>query len=214
MPEKLWAETTSTAVYLMNRIYSYAINEIPYQVYYNKKIDLSNLREFGCKVFVHVKPNKRHNKLSERAIEKVLIGYGDTTRSYRVIDKQYRQVELTSNVHFVDDKDKKLISIYVPNTKQDEDDETSKLSDNEDKCTDEQIDLDESIDLVNVDPKIEDSDDNKIKIHENVNQNEIDSRNNEMFNDGKIIEQIFEFKIQKTDVVVKNDAFVQWIKSI
>ena len=48
LPLKFWAEAVSTVAYLRNRSPTSALGgKTPYELYHNKKPDVSNLRVFG-----------------------------------------------------------------------------------------------------------------------------------------------------------------------
>ena len=67
MPHSYWAETVSTAVYIMNRTPTIAIHAVtPEEKYAAKKSDLSHLKVFGCIAYVHV-PDELHTKLDPKA---------------------------------------------------------------------------------------------------------------------------------------------------
>ena len=65
MPDTFWAEAMFTAVYLLNRLPSSAINdEISYEHWYNKPLsdtELKLLKPFGCIVWDNI-PKQRHGK--------------------------------------------------------------------------------------------------------------------------------------------------------
>ena len=60
LPLHLWAEASKTAVYVQNRSpHKILGNMTPEEAFIGKKPDLSNLRIFGCPVYVHVPKDKR-----------------------------------------------------------------------------------------------------------------------------------------------------------
>lgn len=84
--ELLWAEGINTACYIRNRVFSTASSdsyETLYEVLLHKKPDLSHIRVFGSKAFVHIPKEKRKRKHSERANIGYLVVY-DRESSYRV----------------------------------------------------------------------------------------------------------------------------------
>ena len=55
LPRSLWAEAASTAVHIINRAPTAALQKTtPYEVYFGKKPDVSHFRVFGCDAHVHV----------------------------------------------------------------------------------------------------------------------------------------------------------------
>ena len=69
-PSTFITEAVSTACYIRNRLHSTAtadFGKTPYEVLLNKKPDLSHVRMFGSKGFVHTPKVKRKGKLERRA---------------------------------------------------------------------------------------------------------------------------------------------------
>ena len=69
LPKSLWGYALMYAVHLKNRLSHKALESVgktPYEMVYGEKPDLSNLKEFGCKVFVKL---KKSDKLDARAVE-------------------------------------------------------------------------------------------------------------------------------------------------
>ena len=80
LKHSLWGEAVVTAIYLINRSPSSAIDFItPYEKWTNKKPDLSHLRPFGCVAYSHV----NDGKLNPRSQKCVMLGYPDGTKGYR-----------------------------------------------------------------------------------------------------------------------------------
>ena len=68
-----WGEAVSTAVYLVNRYPSRALDlKTPEEMWSGKPHELGNLRTFGCAAFAH----QKDDKLSLRSRKCVFLGYG------------------------------------------------------------------------------------------------------------------------------------------
>ena len=66
-PLNLWADAIDTAVYLINRGPSMALDgDIPEEMWTGKKVNYSFLRVFGCEAFAHVNKENR-NKLDAKS---------------------------------------------------------------------------------------------------------------------------------------------------
>ena len=60
LPQKLWAETLSTAVYLRNRRPTKAVDRMtPFEAFHGKRPDVGHLRVFGCVCFTHIAKDER-----------------------------------------------------------------------------------------------------------------------------------------------------------
>lgn len=78
---QFWAEAASTASYLTNRSpYRSLDGKIHEEIWSGKNIDYSNLRIFGCPVYIHTSDGK----LEPRVIKCTFFGYGSGVKGYRV----------------------------------------------------------------------------------------------------------------------------------
>ena len=69
LPQKIWAEALSTAVYLINRSPTKALDKTtpfeawygkkPFEAWYGKKPNVSHLRVFGSSAYAHIPKNER-----------------------------------------------------------------------------------------------------------------------------------------------------------
>jgi transposase InsO family protein len=100
MPAKFWGEAVSTAVFLLNRAPTKALNgRTPYEAWYDKKPAVSFLRTFGCLAFMK-KTRPHQSKLEDRSTAVVFIGYEAGTKAYRVFDPVSQRVHITRDVVF------------------------------------------------------------------------------------------------------------------
>ena len=75
LPPRFWAEALSVATYLKNRSpTSCFTKETPYQRWWKKKPDVSNLNVFGCAAYVHI-PKEKRKKLDNKSMKCVFMGY-------------------------------------------------------------------------------------------------------------------------------------------
>jgi hypothetical protein len=55
LPLSLWAEATSTAIYILNRTcLGRKDNKTPYEIWHGKQANLSHLRIFGSDAYIYV----------------------------------------------------------------------------------------------------------------------------------------------------------------
>jgi len=87
LPNKLWPEAMSTALFIKNRIPHSSIpsNTTPYEMWYGIKPNLANLRSFGCSAHAHV-PEERHKRYGEgkmemRSTRQYFVAYDDKAAS-------------------------------------------------------------------------------------------------------------------------------------
>ncbi|WVZ01479.1 hypothetical protein V8G54_027548 [Vigna mungo] len=81
LSKAFWGEAANTAVYLINRSPSSALNfKTPMEVWSGRPADYSHLRVFGSLAFAHV----RGDKLDSRAAKCIFLGYADGVKGYRL----------------------------------------------------------------------------------------------------------------------------------
>ena len=86
LPLNFWTEACSTAVYLDNRSPTTAPkDETPFESFFGRQPDISNLRAFGCVSYLHI-PDSQCRKLDVKAHKAIFVGYppGDKGISCRI----------------------------------------------------------------------------------------------------------------------------------
>jgi hypothetical protein len=85
MPTAFWGEAMMTAVYILNRSPTMALNgRTPYKAWHGRKPAVSHLRVFGCLAFG--KQLGHIGKLNDRSTPGVFIGYAEGSKAYRIVD--------------------------------------------------------------------------------------------------------------------------------
>ena len=82
MPTRFWGETVTTAVFILNRAPTKALNgKTSFDAWYGRKPSVSFLRTFGC--IGHVRKTKPVlTKLEDKSRPMVLLGYKEGTKAY------------------------------------------------------------------------------------------------------------------------------------
>jgi hypothetical protein len=82
MPGYFWGEAVHTAVFLLNRAPTSALDGLtPYQAWYKKKPHVHFLKVFGCVAYIkNLRPHL--SKLDDRRQKVVFIGYQDGSKAY------------------------------------------------------------------------------------------------------------------------------------
>jgi hypothetical protein len=100
MPGYFWGEAVHTAVFLLNRSPTTALDGMtPYQAWYEKKPPVHYLKVFGCVAYIkqlHPHPSK----LEDRGQKVVFIGYESTTKAYRFYDPKTERVRVSRDAIF------------------------------------------------------------------------------------------------------------------
>ena len=104
LPKKFWAEAANTAVFLLNRLPTKAVQgKTPYEAWYGYKPFVQNFKVFGYICFTHV-PKVKRDKLDKKAEAGIFIGYSTTSKAYKVFQPQTGKILISRDVHFVEDK--------------------------------------------------------------------------------------------------------------
>ena len=86
MPLKFWAEAVNTAVYLHNRSPTSALKDkTPFESWFGKKPNVSNLNVFGSVCFVHT-PDHLRKKLDPKSRKAIFVGYPLESKGYKVYE--------------------------------------------------------------------------------------------------------------------------------
>lgn len=84
LPDELWAEAAVTANFIKVRSPVSGFDKTPWELFYGSKPDVSMMRAFGTKVYVHVPREKRH-KLQSVSVRGIMVGYQPHSKGYRIL---------------------------------------------------------------------------------------------------------------------------------
>lgn len=100
LPRFLWAEAVRHANWLRNRTGTRALaGKTPFEAKYGRKPNLSNLHEWGTKVWVH---DKSGSKLSARGLVGRWVGFEQESNAHRIYWPDKRSITVERNVRFDD----------------------------------------------------------------------------------------------------------------
>jgi len=89
LPESLWGEALKTAVYILNRVPSKAVNKTPYELWTSKRPNIKHLHIWGCPT--EARPYGPHErKLDSRTISCYFVGYAECSRGYKFYNPTLR----------------------------------------------------------------------------------------------------------------------------
>ncbi|CAL9026855.1 unnamed protein product [Prunus brigantina] len=121
MPLEFWAEAVNTAVYVLNRSPTKALDKkTPFEAYSGRKPGLKHLRVFGSLCYAHV-PNPQRQKLDLASKRCVFLGYGSCEKGYRLYNITTEKVIISRDVVFNEEaswdwKAQQECSVSVPLT--------------------------------------------------------------------------------------------------
>jgi hypothetical protein len=79
-PNSLWAEATTTIVYIQNRCHAILKDKTPKEVFTGIKPEVGNLRIFGCPIYIHV-PKEKMTKMEPSGKKGVFVGYNENSKA-------------------------------------------------------------------------------------------------------------------------------------
>lgn len=108
LPLPFWKLAAEMSAWLINRSPTKALsgNRSPFEAYYGRKPDLSNLRTFGCKCWVWIPKEKREaqSKIAPSARAMLFVGYNEEgTRGFKVWDPITKVVKIRYSLLFEED---------------------------------------------------------------------------------------------------------------
>src|ERR1044072_8708610 len=116
MAKHFWAEAVNTTCYIQNRISIKPIlNKTPYELWKNRKPNISYFHPFGCTWFI-LNTKDKLGKFDSKAQKCLLLGYSERSKGYRIYNKESQIVEESIHVRFDDklDSDKsKLVEKFA-----------------------------------------------------------------------------------------------------
>uniref|UniRef100_A0A2N9IH71 Integrase catalytic domain-containing protein n=1 Tax=Fagus sylvatica TaxID=28930 RepID=A0A2N9IH71_FAGSY len=102
VPISLWMEALKTAVYLLNRVPSKAVQKTPFELWTGRKPSLRHFHIWGCPAEARIY-NPHEKKLDSRTVSGYFIGYPEKSKGYRFYcpNHSMRIVE-TGNARFLE----------------------------------------------------------------------------------------------------------------
>ncbi|KAJ0397404.1 hypothetical protein P43SY_008549 [Pythium insidiosum] len=94
MDPRWWAEVLAAIVHVLNRIPSTVrLGRSPFEIWFKMRPSLGQLWVIGSEGFAHIHKSMR-GKLVPKAFRCMLLGYSDTTKGYRVWNKDKNKLEV------------------------------------------------------------------------------------------------------------------------
>lgn len=111
LSKRFWAEAVNTAVYVINRSGTSGVKDKnPYELWFNRKVDLNEFKVFGSEVYVHV-PKQRRQKWDAKGRKGMFVGYQDNSKAYRIYYKNKDDVEIARDVTFIKESNRQNLII-------------------------------------------------------------------------------------------------------
>ena len=100
LPLQFWAEAVNTAVYLHNRSPTVALKDkTPFECWFGRKPDISNLRVFGFVCYMHV-PDGQRRELDPKSCKGIFIGYPEGTKGCKLYDLKKKKFFFEAEISY------------------------------------------------------------------------------------------------------------------
>ena len=101
LPHHYWAQAVDTACYIINRaMLRPLLEKTPYELMKGRAPNISHLRVFGCKCYVHNNGKDQLGKFDLRSDEATFLGYSSTSKAYKVLNRRTNKIEESIHVKF------------------------------------------------------------------------------------------------------------------
>lgn len=99
LSRKFWPHAFYHAMFLMNRIPHHGKPTSPITMCSGRRVNLTSLRAFGCRVYVRL-PGNRPSKLDSHTRPGIFLGYNETMKNIYWYDVETNQVKTASHARF------------------------------------------------------------------------------------------------------------------
>ncbi|KAG5875619.1 hypothetical protein JTB14_034686 [Gonioctena quinquepunctata] len=93
LPNRFWGETIVNVNYLQNRLPSRSVDVTPYEMWKNKKPNISHIQRFGCYAYAMI-PESQRRKLDEKAVKLRFVGYDEHSKGYRLLNENSLRISI------------------------------------------------------------------------------------------------------------------------
>ena len=107
-----WGRALTAAAYLRNRLPSSTLPEgtTPFELFYGRKPTIRHIKTFGCRVFI-LNDNPQRDKLDNRGLPGIFVGYGDKVKGYLVYVFQTNRMIWTRNIKFLESSHPEIVRL-------------------------------------------------------------------------------------------------------
>ena len=113
LPKYFWVEAVNTACYVLNRVLIRPyLNKTPYELWKDRKPNISYFKVFGCKYFIlNTKDNL--GKFNPKSGVGIFLGCSNTSKTYRVYNKRTMVVKELMYVRFDESNPSSAKKVFV-----------------------------------------------------------------------------------------------------
>ncbi|GFV68989.1 retrovirus-related Pol polyprotein from transposon TNT 1-94 [Trichonephila clavipes] len=116
VPHKFWGEALLCFTYAWNRICHKDSNKTPFEKYSGRKPSVLHLKPFGCLAYAGV-PKQIRKKFDMRAKMRIMMGYAQRTKGYRIwlIDENKLVETINGFSDLSEQQEALMVEVTIPN---------------------------------------------------------------------------------------------------
>ena len=100
IPMHLWVDAARTSMYVQNHTPHRVIkNKTPEEVFSGKKAKVSDLKIFGCPVYIHI-PKEKRTKLDPSGKKGIFVGDSESSKDYRIYFPRFKKIDISRDITF------------------------------------------------------------------------------------------------------------------
>ena len=100
LPKYFWAKAVNTTCYILNIVLVRPLlTKTPYELWNNKKPNVSYFKVFGCKCFI-LNEKDALRKFDAKSDERIFLGYSSVSKVFRIFHKRTLIIEESIHVVF------------------------------------------------------------------------------------------------------------------
>ena len=100
LPMHLWDEATKTIMFVQNGLSHIALGFKTFEeMYTRKKPEVSHLKIFACRVYVHI-PKEKRTKLDPFGKNGIFVGHCEVSKAFRIYILGFHHIEISMDVTF------------------------------------------------------------------------------------------------------------------
>ena len=102
LPQFLWEQAVAHAVYVCDHAFTTSLkNKTPYETWFEKRPNISHLREFGAPVWILLQGQKEPPKLLPKSHQSACVGYDNGSSSVLYYNAETRKILKSRNFRFL-----------------------------------------------------------------------------------------------------------------
>lgn len=115
LPKSYWTDAMSTSAFIIARTPATGLKgQNPYTAAFNRPVDASWFKPFGCPAYALIPKDKRNGKFGPKGIKSIFLGYTAGKKAYRLLDLNTRKIFHSRHVVFDENGKQESVELGQP----------------------------------------------------------------------------------------------------